>query len=357
MIKLRTIAFLASAAVALSAPAAYAQGEDLTLSDPVFTSLYEAAQAAGEKEVVYYTMARTEEAEALTELWAANFPNVQLNIVPKKAPELIALVQAEAAAGRIMGDVITNTQPYIAELWKSEGRFEHYKTAAFDELGKYADPDGAYYMTGLYMLAPAYNTNLLPNEADRPKSLADFLDPKWKGKLVFADPATAGNSRTFFLAMYKTGKMDWPYLEALAQQDVMFVRTNPESVRMVASGEREMTPAVSSHNVLTAIRAGQSINIYGLEDGTVVTQQPSAIIKGGPHPNAAKLLLEVLTSAKSQDLLSSRANYWPTNSKATTAGSLPSLEDFNALDVDLSDISDAEADEFFARFAKTFGRE
>ncbi len=350
-------AFVASAFAAALSLSSAAKAEDLTLKDPVFKTLYDEATKAGETEVVYYTQARTEEAEALSELWAANFPEVELKIVPKKAPELVALVQAEAAAGRIMGDVITNTQPYIAELWKKEGRFEHYKTAAFDKLGKYADPDGAYYSTGLYMLAPAYNTKELATEQDRPKSLADFLDPKWKGKLVMADPATAGNSRTFFLAMYKIGKIDWPYLEALAKQDVLFVRTNPESVRMVASGERAITPAVSSHNVLTSIRSGQSINLYGLDDGTIVTQQPSGILKGSPHPNAAKLLLEVLTSAQSQQLLSSRANYWPTNSDAQTDAGLPSLESFKALDVDLSDISDADADAFFARFAKTFGRE
>ncbi|USJ28523.1 ABC transporter substrate-binding protein [Ensifer adhaerens] len=342
-------------ALAFSASSALAQ-EELQLKEPIFKKLYDDAQAAGEREVVYYTQARTEEAEALNELWAANFPNLSLKIVPKKAPELVTLVQAEKAAGRVLGDVITNTQPYIAELWKKEGRFLPYKTSSFEKLGNYADPEGAYYATGVYLLAPVFNTKLVAKE-ERPKSLADFLDPKWKGKIVIADPATAGNSRSFFLGMHKAGKLDWDYLEKLAQQDVLFVRTSPEIVRMIASGERSVTPSVSSHNVLTAMKIGQSIDLYGLSDGTLVTEQPSGILAGGPNPNGAKLLLEVLTSAQGQALLSSRANYWPTNADAQESAGLPSIDTFNPLQVDLSDISDAEADEFIARLTKTFGRE
>jgi iron(III) transport system substrate-binding protein len=342
-------------ALAFSASVAVAQ-EDLQLKEPIFKQLYDEAQAAGESEVVYYTMARTEEAEALNELWAANFPNLALKIVPKKAPELVTLVQAEKAAGRVLGDVITNTQPYIAELWKKEGRFAPYKTTSFSKLGNYADADGAYYATGVYLLAPIFNNKLVPKE-ERPASLADYLDPKWKGKIVIADPATAGNSRSFFLGMHKAGKLDWPYLEQLAKQDVLFVRTSPEIVRMVASVERSVTPSVSSHNVLTAMKIGQAVDLYGLKDGTLVTEQPSGILAGGPHPNGAKLLLEVLTSAQGQALLSSRANYWPTNADARASAGLPSIESFNPISVDLSDISDAEADEFIARLAKTFGRE
>lgn len=355
MMKMRTM--IASAFMLALTAYDPASADDLKLREPIFKQLYDKSLSSGEIEVVYYTMARTEEAEALSELWGANFPNIKLKIVPKKAPELVALVQAEAAAGRIMGDVITNTQPYIAKLWKREGRFENYKTTSFHQLGTYADPDGAFYATGLYLLSPAFNTKQIASETELPRSLAELLDPKWKGRLVIADPATAGNSRTFFLGMFKLGKIDWPYLEVLAKQNVLFVRTNPESVRMVASGERTVTPAVSSHNVLTAIRAGQAINVFGLEDGTIVTQQPTGILKGGPNPNSAKLLLEVLTSAQGQQLLSSRANYWPTNSGAQISAGLPSLSSFNALDVDLSDISDAEANEFFSRFARTFGRE
>jgi iron(III) transport system substrate-binding protein len=344
-------------AAAFSMSAAHA-ADDLTLKDPVYKTLYEQAVKAGESEVVYYTQARTEEAEALSALWAANFPDLQLKIVPKKAPELIALVEAEKAAGRTMGDVITNTQPYIAEIWKKDGRFEPYKVSGFDKLDpKYRDEDGAFYATGAYLLPVAYDPRQFPNKQGLPKTLNDFLDPKFKGKIVMADPATAGNSRTFFLAMNKTGKMDWPFLEKLATQDVLFTRTSPEIVRSIASGERSITLSVSSHNVLTAMAIGQSIDITGVDDGTIITEQPSGILKDAPHPNAAKLLLEILVGAEGEALLSSKANYWPTNPQALSNKALPSIESFNPINVELSDISDEQADAFLKRFAKTFGRE
>ena len=338
------------------APAASAQ--EVKLRDPIFENLYKEARAANETEVVYYTAARTEEAERLNALWSENFPDIQLTIVGKKAPELITQVEAEKAAGVVHADVVTMTQPYVAAQWKSEGRYQPYKVSALKELGGYADPDGAYYSSGVYLLPAAYNTAAFADSKALPKSLADFLDPKWKGKIVLADPATAGNNRTFFLSLFKAGKLDWPYLEELAKQDVLFVRGNAEVVRALASGERIVAPTISSFNVIVSKEKGQAVDFYGLADGTLVAEQPSGILAGAPHPTAAKLLLEVLTSAEGQAIQADAGKYWPTNAASKPVAGLPALADFKPFSVDLSDLSDDKsADDFIKRFSKTFGRE
>lgn len=258
----------------------------------------------------------------------------------------------------VRADVVTTTQPYVAAQWKAEGRFEPYKVSSFEQLGDYADKDGAFYSTGAYILPAAYNTALVTNRSELPTSLADFLDPKWKGKIVLADPATAGNNRTFFLALLQEGKIDWDYLEKLATQDVLFVRGNAEVVRALASGERLVAPTISSFNVLVSKEKGQTVDFYGLSDGTLLAEQPSGILAGAPHPVAAKLLLEVLTSPEGQAIQADAGKYWPTNEAAKTIEGLPVLASFNPFSVDLHDLSDDDgADEFIQRFANTFGRE
>jgi iron(III) transport system substrate-binding protein len=49
------------------------------------------------------------------------------------------------------------------------------------------DADGMY-ATAFALLSPiGYNTDLVKAE-DAPKSFADLLDPKWKGKIIKARP-------------------------------------------------------------------------------------------------------------------------------------------------------------------------
>ena len=51
-----------------------------------------------------------------------------------------------------------------------------------------------------------YNTNLVRRE-DAPKSFADLLDPKWRGKLVKAHPAYSGTILTATFAMVQATRL------------------------------------------------------------------------------------------------------------------------------------------------------
>ncbi|HEY0208897.1 ABC transporter substrate-binding protein [Acerihabitans sp.] len=351
-ILLATLFSVSLSSMALSA-------ENLKLTGGVYQQLYSAALANNEKEVIFYSPASPEDSKLLSELWKTNFPKIHLTIVGKKAPDLITQIEAERAAKQYRADVTTMSQPYVAVIWKQKGYYLPYKVSTFDKLAPdYADADGAYYSIGVYLLPAAYNTRAIADKSGLPHTLADFLDPKWKGKIVLADPTTAGNSLTFFLALLQTGKIDWSYLEKLAKQDVMFVRGNPEAARILASGERSVSPMVSSFNILTSRDQGQAIDLYSLDDGTLVTQQPSGIMSNPPHPTAAKLLLEVLTDAQAQELRADAGKYWPTNADAGSVDGLPKLAAFKPYNVDLSSLSNEKAtQDFLSRFNKTFGRE
>jgi hypothetical protein len=75
---------------------ALAQGDGLQKK---FADLYQAAVKEGE--VIYYTDGRQDEAQRLSEYWKANFPGVNLRIVPKSSPALIAQIETERAAGQL----------------------------------------------------------------------------------------------------------------------------------------------------------------------------------------------------------------------------------------------------------------
>ena len=75
------------------------------------------------------------------------------------------------------------------------------------------------YATAFALLSPiGYNTNLVKPE-DAPKSFADLLDPKWKGKIVKGHPDYSG---TILTATFQLARdLGWSYFEKLAQQNVI----------------------------------------------------------------------------------------------------------------------------------------
>jgi iron(III) transport system substrate-binding protein len=337
----------------LSAQPASAQGSAIQQK---FSNLYQAALKEGE--IILYTDGRQDEAQRLSEYWKANFPGVNLRIVPKSSPALIAQIETERAAGQHRVDVSHMSQPYVAALWKQKEFYQPYRTASFARLRPdYADADGAFYTPDVYTLPAAYNTSVFKDKAQLPQSLKDFLDPRWKGRLVLADPEVSGNTLTFLTTMLATGGLDWSTLEGLAKQDILFVRSNPDSVRMVASGERALAPMISSFNIMTARMKGQPIDYYVLREGSVVVRSLLGIMSDAPHPNAARLLVEVMTSPQAESALSEGGVFWPAHPDAPPVGALPELAAFHPIASPPPSPADAaNVQEFLKTFKAVFGR-
>jgi iron(III) transport system substrate-binding protein len=321
-----------------------------------FADLYAAAKQEGQ--VVFYTDERQDTAERVSKFWEATYPGVKLAITPKGSPALIAQIETERSAKQYRVDVSHMSQTYVAWLWKEKGFYVNYKTKSFEQLRpNYADADGAYYTPEVYTLPAVFNTQAFPDKSALPTNLQDFLDPKWKGKLVLPDPATSGNTLTFMTTMLSKGLIDWPYLKKLATQDVLFVRGNPDAVRMISSGERALTPMLSSFNVMTAKAKGQPIDYYVLKEGSVIIHSAMGIMEGAPHPNAAKLLVETLTSPEGEAVLGQGGAFWPANPSAVVDKSLPPLADMRPIHPPAADKSDQKnVTEFLAEFKKVFNR-
>jgi iron(III) transport system substrate-binding protein len=339
---------------ALCAQPASAQADSIQKK---FSNLYQAATK--EAEVILYTDGRQEQAQRLSEYWKANFPGVALRIVPKSSPALIAQIETERAAGQHRVDVSHMSQPYVAALWKQKAFYQPYRTESFERLRPdNADADGAFYTPDVYTLPAAYNTDVFKDKSQLPQSLIDFLDPRWKGKLVLGDPDASGNTLTFLMTMLATGRLDWSNLEQLAKQDVLFVRSNPDAVRMVASGERALAPMISSFNIMTARMKGQPIDFYVLTEGSVVVQSLAGIMRDAPHPSAAKLLIEVMTSPQAEGSLSEGGVFWPAHPDAPAVKTLPRLADLHPISSPPPSPADAaNIQAFLKKFKAVFGRQ
>lgn len=159
------------------------------------------------------------------------------------------------------------------------------------------------------------NTNLVKS-ADEPRSYKDLLNPRWKGQMLAPDTRTTGGASPFFYVPRYFKALDLDYYRRLAQLDVKEFGGNPrEAIRMVARGEYAFYLGGSTDTAAPIIAEGAPLKFPSFEEGATVHLGNIMVVKGAPHPSAARLFVNWLLSREGQI------------SYAESAGSTPVLKD------------------------------
>ena len=167
---------------------------------------------------------------------------------------------------------------------------------------EHKDADGLYASFRIGLCIIAYNTNLVKAE-DAPKSFADLLDPKWKGKIVKAHPGYSGTIMTATFQMQRD--LGWDYLEKLAKQNVMQLQSSADPPKKLALGERAVQADGNEYNIFQIKENGRP--------GRAGLCRPkarrwwsgrTASSRTAPNPNAARLFQCFCFSAECQQLIS-----------------------------------------------------
>jgi iron(III) transport system substrate-binding protein len=138
-------------------------------------------------------------------------------------------------------------------------------------------------------------------DAEAPKSYADLLDPKWKGKMAKSHPGYSGTALTGTFAITKA--LGWDYLEKLSKQGVQQLQSTTATPKSIASGERAVMVDGNEYNMFMEIDAKSPVKIIYPAEGTPFVNSPSAIFAAAPHPNAARVFQNFLFTAPAQQLL------------------------------------------------------
>src|SRR5436305_8547887 len=225
----RTGALLAGAAFSTRVLAAAPPPE------PVTPGLVEAAKKEGQ--IIYYTSTDLPVAEKLAKAFEAQYSGIAVRVERTGAERVFQRIGQEYSSNIHAVDVVNSSDAAHFIVWKRDGILAAYVP---EEVAKFypaehRDADGQFASFRVWLSISAYNTNLVkPEEA--PKSFADLLDPKWKGKIVKAHP---GYSGTIMTATYQTARdLGWDYFEKLAKQKVMQVQSSTDPPKQLALGER-----------------------------------------------------------------------------------------------------------------------
>ena len=162
----------------------------------------------------------------------------------------------------------------------------------------FADPNGCWYGFALRGRVIGYNTDRVP-AAEAPKSLEDVLAAKWKERLVMASPAfgTTGGDVASWFAHYGPDRAR-QILRGLKDNDVRLVSGNSTAVRMVATGQADIC-FTDTDDIHAGQRNGWPVAMNFLNqggDGVLAIPNTAALVKGGPNPENARILMSFLLS-------------------------------------------------------------
>jgi len=171
-------------------------------------------------------------------------------------------------------------------------------------------PHREWTATYLSFWVQAYNTKLVRKE-DLPKTFADLLDPKWKGKLGIEARVPEWYAAIVMDMGEEKGLRFWR--ELVARNGISVRGGHTLLNNLVIAGDVPLALTIYQYMAEGAKRAGAATDWFVLEPA-VARMSGVGIARHAPHPNAALLFYEYMLSSEAQKILLSR-DYVPTLSK------------------------------------------
>jgi iron(III) transport system substrate-binding protein len=161
-------------------------------------------------------------------------------------------------------------------------------------------PNGTWHGFAARARVLIVNTKLVP-EAERPASILDLADPKWKGRAAMAKPlfgTTASHAACLFAVWGDDRAKD--FFRKVKGNGVQILSGNKQVALSVAAG-RAAFGLTDTDDAIIELEKGSPVAIVYPDRaegqlGTLFIPNTLAIIKGSPHTVAARRLVDFLLS-------------------------------------------------------------
>ena len=178
-----------------------------------------------------------------------------------------------------------------------------------------------------------YNTKLV--SPDKITGWSSLSDPIFRGRIAFADPAISGSSFTALATQILAGNSMGKTLATLAENlQGKILSSSGDVLNAVADGSY-LVGITLEETALKYIAAGADLAMVYPEEGTSCVPDASAIVKGAPHSENAKIFLDFTVSYEVQQMLSESSYRRPVRSDIPAGDSLLPLQDIVLVDYDI----------------------
>jgi iron(III) transport system substrate-binding protein len=268
--------------------------------EPVTPALISAARKEGQ--VIHYTSTDLPVAEKLAKAFEAKYQGIAVRVERTGAERVFQRIGQEYSSNIHAVDVVNSSDAAHFIVWKRDGILAPYvpEDVAKFYPAEHRDVDGQFASWRVWLSIIAYNTSLVKPE-DAPKSFADLLEPRWKGKIVKGHP---GYSGTIMTATYQMQRdLGWTWFEQLAKQNVMQVQSSADPPKKLELGERAIMADGNEYNILQMKETGRPVEPVYASEGSPLIIGPNGIFKDSPNPNAARLFQSFCFSPEAQQLI------------------------------------------------------
>lgn len=258
------------------------------------------AQADGT--LVIYNAGSPELGNDLVNAFKAKYSDINVEMIRQGSGELLTRVKAEASKpqGDIIMAIAKENLEVIRDLLQS---YKVREDAAFPDDVK-DTKENKFYGFSFNIQAFIINTNLVPlNEA--PKSWKELGEKKWRGKVVLANPALSGSAYAQLFQMVQL--YGWDFINSVRKIST-FVPKSTLVYTFVGRGEFAIG-VTGEGNVFAEINKGNPVTAVYPSEGTGLRFDASGIIKGGPHPNSAKIFMDWLTTKEAMSIISKAPHF------------------------------------------------
>ena len=239
-------------------------------------------------------------------------------------------------------DVYWANEPIRAEVLRQQGVSAPYRSPVAQGIPvQFRDADG--HWTGF----SARGRILIVDRwlKDKPLSIRAYADPRFKGKAVIANPlfgTTTAHMAALFIVWGDANAK--AFLDAVRKNDVEVSSSNGESADQVATGKFQFALA-DTDDVHSRRKQGQPVEgVYPDQEegglGCFIVPNAVLLIKGGPHPETGKKLIDHLLSKVTEKKLAySDAGQIPLHADVDTPRNVRRLETLKVMKVDYAAVA------------------
>jgi iron(III) transport system substrate-binding protein len=288
----------APVATTASAPTAAAAAADKAVQSAT-EKYYDAAKKEGK--LVIYGVGNPTLYNPIRDAFMKRFAGIELQGVDQRGRESREKVFAEQQSKNYVADVVISGTDTQNELIAT-GFTEPFRATEIDNVIPELVPPGAIQSNPrtVSIFTIAINTDLVKPDQE-PRTWLDVLDSKWKGKVAMDDPRGSGPGGTIISGLESLYGVEVD--QKLADLSPFFVTQSGPAFAALNRGEVAMFLSSNHTDVIEQRRQGAPVKQIKPSDGVGVTQISQSLIKGAPHPNAAKLWIEWSLSDEGQSQL------------------------------------------------------
>ncbi len=281
---------------------------------PLGLAVFSGCWSAKENSVVVYTALDAEFSEPILQEFAAE---TGIQVLPKfdvESTKTVGLANALLAERqRSRADVFWNNEIVNTLRLRNAGVLEVYRSpigAQYPEAFRSAD--GHWHGFAARARVLIVNTRLVPEE-ERPTSILDLAEPKWKGKIGIGKPlfgTTATHAACLFAAWGDDKAKE--FFLTLKDNDVQIMAGNKQVALAVATGQLAFGLTDTDDAIIEQEKGEPVAIVYPDREadqlGTLFIPNTLSIIKGCPHPEQARKLIDYLLAPKVEAQLSASAS-------------------------------------------------